>query len=557
MRVRRRFLQVGVRRVHYFRAGEGPPAVLVHSSPANARLLMAEIVRLSRDFTVFAFDTPGFGLSQALPMEEMLVADLADALAETLEAIGMPRCPIFGSHTGAAIALELGVRHPERATGLVLDGVPAFTDAECATLFGDYFRKLPATDLGGQYASVWTRFRDQSIWFPWSERTADHLNPYDLGAPESTHLWVSMYFEAADSYAPAYRAASFYGARAIAAAGELTLPAIYTATDTDMLRSHVNRLPPMKKGQAFHPIGTSYVRKRELIAEGFARFGAAGEAPSDVDVLPDSPAVGRQFVAGTVGDLHLRHAGNRASPKVLLLHDAPGSAEQLESLIAALATHFFVIAPDLPGHGESDPLSETPTVGDFVTELVRLLDGLELSEVAVLGVGFGSSVAVELARLYPQRITTLALRGLALPEPEERATLRARFCPRIEITADGGHWYRTWLMLRDSQVYWPWFERKLTQLRRVDADFGAAPLHRWTMDVMRARETYHHLVHAALEHDAAAALAEVRVSLLVVRDPATPLSAYDDQLISLCKGEAVVTGGGTAALVAALVQTVF
>jgi pimeloyl-ACP methyl ester carboxylesterase len=540
MKVQRRFLQVGTRRVHYFRAGEGPPAVLVHSSPANARFLMGEIERLSRDFTVFAFDTPGFGLSQALPLEEMLVADLADALAETLEAIDMPRCPVFGSHTGAAIALELGVRHPERATGLVLDGVPAFTDAECAALFGDYFRKLPVTDLGGQYASVWTRFRDQSIWFPWSERTADHLNAYDLGLPESTHLWVSMYFEAADSYVPAYRAASFYGARAIAAAGQLTLPAIYTATDTDMLRPHIDRLPPMKPGQAFQAIGRSHERKRELIAEGFMRFGAEGPAPVNQDAILSSTGINRQFVSGASGDLHLRYAGDRFALPLLLLHDAPGSSEQLEPLMAELSNRFFVMAPDLPGHGESERLPNKPGIADFLPDLVAMLDGLGLTRTGVMGIGFGSSVAVELARRYPLRVTALTLQGLALPTPGERDGLKAEFCPPIEIAADGGHWYRTWLMLRDSQVYWPWFERKQGNLRRIDADFSAEPLHRRTMDVMRARETYHHLIHAALDHDAETALAAVTGPVLVVRDRATPLSAYDDKLIALVPEATVI-----------------
>ena len=249
MQVKRRFLQIGQRRVHYFRAGEGPPAVLVHSSPANARLLLKEMECLAPGHTVFAFDTPGFGLSAPLPGEVLTVADLADALAETLDAIAMPRCPIFGTHTGAAIALELGVRHPERATGLVLDGVPAFTAAECEAYFGTYFQKMLPSDLGGHYAEAWTRFRDQSVWFPWTNRTPANHNPYDLGPAQSTHLWVQMFFEAAEGYVPAYRAASFYGARAVAAAAALTLPAVYCATDTDMLHPHLARLPPMKPGQ--------------------------------------------------------------------------------------------------------------------------------------------------------------------------------------------------------------------------------------------------------------------------------------------------------------------
>ena len=51
-----------------------PPAVMIHSSPANAWFLLEEIERLARDYPVFAPDSPGFGLSQPLPLAEMQVA---------------------------------------------------------------------------------------------------------------------------------------------------------------------------------------------------------------------------------------------------------------------------------------------------------------------------------------------------------------------------------------------------------------------------------------------------------------------------------------------------
>jgi pimeloyl-ACP methyl ester carboxylesterase len=535
MRHKRRFVQVGERRVHYLSAGEGPPVVLIHSSPANAWLLMKEIERLSSDYTVFAPDTPGFGLSEPLPLPEMTVSDLADALAETLSAMQMPPCPMFGSHTGAAIALEFGVRHPLRVTGLVLDGVPAFTEAECELYFRDYFRDIPATDLGGQYAEVWTRFRDQSIWFPWSERAPENLNPYDLGAPESTHLWASMYFDAADGYKPAYKAASYYGACALTATAALTVPAIFTATDTDMLYPHMARLPHLKSNQEIRLIGGSYAAKRELVAEGFARFGSPGVAPPDHDALVSRPGVARQFVDGTDGkQLHLRYAGDRAAPSLLLLHDAPGSSAQLGPLIAALGLHWFVIAPDLPGNGESEPFADIqPTVADYVAEAEAVLHRLAIAQAQVYGVGFGASVAVELALTCPNRITGLALRGLLLPDDMQRQALAAAYTPDIAIERDGGHWYSTWLMLRDSQVWWPWYDRRVTALRRTPADFGAKALHSWTLDVMRRRDSYGHLIQATLRHDAAAALSGIKAPLLILNDPLTPLSAYDDRLAAL------------------------
>ena len=530
--ITRHFLHLPARRVHFLRSGDGPPAVLIHSSPANVWLLEKEIERLSRDFTVFAFDTPGFGLSDPLAGTVLEVSDLADALAETLDALAMPACPIFGTHTGAAIALEFGVRHPARSTGLVLDGVPVFTDEECQRYFGDYFRSLPLDDLGSQYSATWTRFRDQSIWFPWSERVPAHLNPYDLGPPHSTHLWVSMYFEAAEHYTPAYRAASFYGRKALVAASALTLPTVYTATETDMLYPHLERLPALKPGQSIEAIGSSYERKRELIAESFSRYGAAGVAPVTIPVIGSSAGLSRQFVRGTAGNVHLRWAGKREAPALLVLHDAPGSTEQIAPLIEELGKAHFAFAPDLPGCGESDRFATQPTVHDYVADLLALLDTLHLGSVRVLGIGFGSSIAVELARRTPGRVDALALCGLALPDDAERTELAERIAPEIGIEPDGAHWYRTWLMLRDWQVYWPWYDRRLDKLRRIDADFSARPLHRWTMDVMRARASYYHLIHAALAHDATA-IEALSTPLLLLCDRGRPLSVYDAKLAAL------------------------
>ena len=554
--LRRRFLQVGDRRAHYLRAGVGPPVVLVHSSPANAWFLLPEIEALAKTYTVFAFDTPGFGLSQPLPLASMTVADLADALAETLAAIHMPPCPMFGTHSGAAIALEFGVRHPDRVTGLVLDGVPAFTEAECAALFGDYFRKLPVSDLGGQYAAAWTRFRDQTIWFPWSHRRPQNLNRYDLSPPASTHLWVSMYFDAADTYTPAYYATSHYGARAIAAASALSLPAIYTATDTDMLLPHLERLPPMKPGQSIRRIGTSHDAKRELIEEGFARFGSRHAAPADRDEIHSTRGVARQFADSADGrQVHLRYAGARTSPTLLFLHDAPGSTAQHETLIAALSADWFVVAPDMPGSGESDPFAHPPVMDDLSAEMDRLLETLGIEHASAYGVGFGASVAVALAE-RSDRLDTVVAQGLLLPTPQERTALVADYTPAISIEPDGAHWYRTWLMLRDSRVWWPWFDRRKVTQRRVETRFDADDLHRWTVDVMRRHDSYGHVAQAVLGHHLDATLPRLGGRIIRVIDPPTPLSVFDDRASELLPdAPTLIRGSDLAAFSQALTST--
>jgi pimeloyl-ACP methyl ester carboxylesterase len=166
-----------------------------------------------------------------------------------------------------------------------------------------------------------------------------------------------------------------------------------------------------------------------------------------------------------------------------------------------------------------------------------LLGRLGIADVAVHGIGFGASVAIELANRFPGRVRNLSLCGVLLPDSDEREWLSSHYAPPIAIEADGAHWYRTWLMLRDSLVWWPWFDRRRASQRATPADFGAERLHRWTLDVMGSRESYADLIHAALSHDAGRALTRLSVPPdLLLGGTATPLAAYDERLAALLPG---------------------
>lgn len=530
----RGFVTVESREVHYRRVGKGPPALFIHSSPTNSSFIVAEMLSQADRFTCFAFDTPGFGLSDPLPGDTLTVADLAKATVAAIEVLGIGPLPIYGSHTGAAIALELAYRHPEMTTGLVLDAVPIFTREEVAPFGDNYFAPLVVDILGGHYCATWTRFRDQSMWFPWCFRNPENLNPYDLLSPQDIHRWASMFFAAAPNYKAAYPAAVRYCEGAIEAASALTCPAIFMASETDMLFDHLERLPPLRSNQRIVRFGTDMARKQKLIGEGLAEYSVATSSPSLSRTLTAASRIRRQFVPDGPRTQMIRYCGQSEAPVTLLLHDVPGASKMLERRIEALAHDSFVIAPDLPGSGESEALGAEENLPAYAAAMWRLCDAINVQAIKIEGHGLSASLALEMARIAPERVADIAIDGLLLPDAADRAELLQRYAPAIEFEPDGAHWYRTWLMLRDGLTYWPWYDCRMVAHHRAPSEFDAQMLHDRTVETMKQMASYGRYIHAILRHDAEECLRSCRIAVTRIDDPRSVLGRiYQQQLEEL------------------------
>jgi pimeloyl-ACP methyl ester carboxylesterase len=511
-KVERRYISVEGRRVHYRRQGEGPPAVLLHASPANSEMVLAEMAAAAPRFTCFAFDTPGFGESQKLDGDTLTVTDLAAATAASMAALDLPPCPVFGTHTGSAIALELGVLAPDRVTGLVLDAVPLFTEAEMASIFQDFFVTFPADPLGAHLTSTWMRFRDQFTWFPWKARHVSRLNPVDRPSPADIQFWVMMYSRARKTYMPAYRAACFWGQRGVAAAEALRVPAVFMATEEDMLFGHLDRLPSLRDNQRVVRLPYDTAAKHQAIV-GFLREFAG---PAAVPIARPQQPVGRdpavQFIDTQDGQVFIRCYGERSKPAVILLHDAPGTGLLLDGLARGLAGAAFVIVPDLPGTGESEaPEADRPILEASADAVGCIADALGVEQFALAAIGCGAAVAASFANRPDPRLTELLLEDV--PRPDEAAA--QQIAPPIPLTPEGTHWLQTWLMVRDQQIYRPWFDGTIAAQRKTQGNFDAEWLHDQTFALMKSRETYHLLPQAAFRFDSAASLATARVPVRI------------------------------------------
>lgn len=103
-------------------------------------------------------------------------------------------------------------------------------------------------------------------------------------------------------------------------------------------------------------------------------------------------------------------AGEASSPGVLLLHGSPSSARMFRDLIPELSQAACVIAPDLPGFGESDVL-QWPSFPAFGQAISELLDRLSIGPRYIYLHDYGAPVGLHIAMQAPENILGLIVQN--------------------------------------------------------------------------------------------------------------------------------------------------
>ena len=125
---------------------------------------------------------------------------------------------------------------------------------------------------------------------------------------------------------------------------------------------------------------------------------------------PDS--VRTRYRTQQVGDatVFYREAGPADAPVILLLHGFPTASHMFRDLIPLLAHRYRLIAPDLPGFGQT----KAPPRGEFEYSFDRLadvitefVDVLSLDRYALYIFDYGAPVGLRLALRHPERVTAI------------------------------------------------------------------------------------------------------------------------------------------------------
>ena len=225
---------------HFRSAGSGAPVITLHPSPLSSRFLVPIIDLLKDSATVIAPDTPGYGASDPLPTSEEGLGPYVEWLAQFIQSQGLKSAGLYGSATGAQIAIEFARSHPEMTDFLVLDNAVHFTADQRDKIMGGYFPDITPMEDGSHLQTAWQVAQGLYTYFPWYEQREENRISKVEPPLELLQQTALAYFEAGEDYARAYRAAFLNeDARNVQA---VTVPASIIRWEGSILRQYADQL---------------------------------------------------------------------------------------------------------------------------------------------------------------------------------------------------------------------------------------------------------------------------------------------------------------------------
>jgi pimeloyl-ACP methyl ester carboxylesterase len=161
----------------------------------------------------------------------------------------------------------------------------------------------------------------------------------------------------------------------------------------------------------------SRLDRRSLLALGCSVLPAAALAAGPADASQRSQSSSPEGVRTTYGrkqvgqvSVFYREAGPPGAPVILLLHGFPTAGHMFRDLIPALADRYRVIAPDLPGFGNTVAPSRASFQYSF-DKLADVIEGfveaLKLTRYALYIFDYGAPTGLRLAMKHPERVSAI------------------------------------------------------------------------------------------------------------------------------------------------------
>jgi pimeloyl-ACP methyl ester carboxylesterase len=238
------FIKINKQSVFYCKKGSGPYLVLLHPSPRNSAMMAPLMNLLADTFTVIAWDLPGYGQSDKLPFVPQTIYDYLPFLDNFINTVCANNpVYIYGTATGAQLAIAYALRYPKKVRHLCLDNVADFTELERTEILQHYFIDITPTDDATHLTRLWNHVKDSCLYFPWYSYTEENRIADSLPSATMLQIVVNDYLQAGAQYADAYRCAFLH--EKIEHIQQLTVPTTIFKWRGSPLWKYMDRITPI------------------------------------------------------------------------------------------------------------------------------------------------------------------------------------------------------------------------------------------------------------------------------------------------------------------------
>ena len=110
-------------------------------------------------------------------------------------------------------------------------------------------------------------------------------------------------------------------------------------------------------------------------------------------------------------DVYYRKAGNPQNPCIVFLHPAFGDHTIFNEQFDALADDYYLIAPDMLGHGKTQPEKTSDQLDETIKHVHTILEMHSIETCHLVGVSLGSLVVQGFGAAYPERTASITVVG--------------------------------------------------------------------------------------------------------------------------------------------------
>jgi len=527
--IERRFVNLSSRQVHYRISGSGPLLVLLHQSPTSSAEMASVIEQFSDEFTVIAPDTPGFGLSDFIDGIKPDITEYAEALKEFLDALTIDNACFYGFHTGAIIATELARLYPDLCNVVVVNGLVVLEPAEEEEILAHYTQWFTPNPEGAQMPWIWSRIRDQLIFFPWFKKEASSRMALDLPPPEFLQPYVLDLLRSNAESQTAYQAAFLYPSRD--RIKQLKIPTYLINYEGDPIADHPKRLDDLPENVVIELLSDPNAveqRSRDIFKEH----------SSNNEEINISSSMGLEsgkqgFVQTTYGPLYYCSEGESKDNIVLVLHDLGESSKSSCRYSQSLINNSLKLMIDLPGHGETGPSHLSNYSPQSIARMIReALKNLGVERISILSVGGALPIALRLADNRELTIDRLVALDPWFLNDQEKEQFMERYIPDIGPTQYGDHLIKAWYFARDSELYFPWYEPKHSRALKRPPVIDSESIHNKSIEVLKGGERLKLVTKDLLGYDLEEDLMNLSMDLTVLTWQGNLRDIYAERIAS-------------------------